>query len=88
MSASQDLVRRVAALAARHARAEARARVRERGVSLRRKILVGAVVIAGWPDGEPPAAWRAALDHYLTRPHDRLLFRLGDAEDRRPYSPP
>jgi hypothetical protein len=70
------LEQRIAALTARRDAVRARERQRERAEDLRRKILVGALVLAQWPNGEPPAEWRRALDQRLTRAHDRRLFRL------------
>ena len=76
MSDLAELERRVAALTARRDALRARARQRERADDLRRKVLVGACVLARWLDGRMPAEWRPVLDTYLTRPHDRRLFGL------------
>jgi hypothetical protein len=70
------LEQRIAALAARRDALKARERKRERAEDLRRKILVGALVLAQWPNGEPPAEWLRVLDQQLTRAHDRALFGL------------
>ena len=59
MSDAEGLERRIAALAARRDALQARFRKRERAEDLRRKILVGAIVVKGWPNGEPPAEWPA-----------------------------
>lgn len=76
MSRLDDLEQRIAALAARRDALRSRQRQRERAADLRRKILVGAVVMKGWPNGEPPAEWRGVLDQHLARTHDRQLFGL------------
>jgi hypothetical protein len=80
----EELERRVAALTARRDAVQARVRRRERADDLRRKVLVGACVLARWPDGGMPDDWRRVLDGYLTRPHDRRLFGLdGQGNDNR-----
>jgi hypothetical protein len=76
VSRADELERRVAMLTARRDGTRARARKRERAQDLRRKILLGALVLSQWKDGEPPAEWREVLNRYLTRPHDRRLFKL------------
>jgi hypothetical protein len=44
----------------------------------RRKILVGAAVIAAIESGKtPPAPFIALLDRFLTRPGDRAVFKTG-----------
>lgn len=76
MDRADELQRRIAALTARRDATRARARKRERAQDLRRKILLGTLVLSQWRSGQPPAEWRAVLDRYLTRPHDRALFAL------------
>jgi hypothetical protein len=68
-------------LKVQHQRKEARARTvalrRARGQELRRKILVGAVVLAKVEEGVfDEAVLRGWLDTALTREDDRLLFGL------------
>jgi hypothetical protein len=51
---------------------------RERASDTRRKILVGALVLAQVENGEHPREnLYSALDRYLTREDDRKLFELG-----------
>jgi hypothetical protein len=76
VSRLDDLERRITALTARRDALRTRERQRERSADLRRKILVGAVVMKGWAHGEPPAEWRGVLDQHLARTHDRQLFGL------------
>ena len=69
-------------LRTRQQRIEARKRAllsrRERAADTRRKILVGAIVLAKVEQGELEAArLRAWLDQALTRKDDRELFGLG-----------
>lgn len=78
MSDLGELERRVAALTARRDAVRARVRRRERADDLRRKVLVGACVLARWPEGGMPDEWRRVLDAFLTRSHDRRLFGLDD----------
>jgi hypothetical protein len=80
VSRADELERRVAMLTARRDAARARDRKGERAQDLRRKIVLGALVLSQWPDHQPTAEWRAVLDHYLTRPHDRRLFGLFEAK--------
>lgn len=50
---------------------------RERAADTRRKILVGALVLAQVENGEQPREnLYSALDRYLTREDDRKLFEL------------
>ena len=50
---------------------------RERAADTRRKILVGALVLAQIENGEHPREnLYSALDRYLTREDDRKLFEL------------
>jgi hypothetical protein len=79
MSDVEGLERRIAALAARRDALRAQTRKRERAEDLRRKIVLGALVMSRWTDGQMPDEWRRALDRYLSRPRDRLLFSLGGA---------
>jgi hypothetical protein len=81
------LEERIAALAARRDAVRARERKRERAQDLRRKILVGALVLARWGTGPVPEDWRRALDQYLARPQDRALFGLAQ-RDRPSAAPP
>jgi hypothetical protein len=68
-------------LKVQHQRREARARTvvsrRARGEELRRKILVGAIVLAKVEEGVlDEAVLRGWLDAALTREDDRALFEL------------
>ena len=72
---------RLKQLKARQQRVEARRRFieakRTRKVDTRRKVLVGAVVLARAEQGHlPEAELRAWLDEALTRDDDRALFEL------------
>ena len=84
----EALERRIAALAARRDALKAQARKRERALELRRKILVGSLVLSRWPTGSVPEEWRRVLDEYLTRPHDRALFALAVAEAEKAHGRP
>jgi len=80
----ETLQERLAHLKARQVRAEARKRAlqsrRERAVDTRRKILVGAIVLARVDQGRTPESdLRQWLDEGLTRKDDRLLFDLTPA---------
>lgn len=57
-------------------RKRSRLREAERKRDTRRKILVGAMVMAKWEEGAVPDQWLNALDGYLSRPRDRELFGL------------
>ena len=75
------LEERLQALKVRQRRIEGRRRAldsqRERRQDTRRKILVGALILAQVPRGEyPKEQLRATLDRYLTRPDERALFVL------------
>ena len=77
-----QLEERLRQLKAREQAVEARRRVlesrRARKADTRRKILVGAIVLAKVEQGELEAArLRAWLDQALTRKDDRELFGLG-----------
>jgi hypothetical protein len=68
-------------LKVQHQRKESRARAvaarRARGAELRRKILVGAIVLAKVEEGVlDEAVLRSWLDAALTREDDRALFEL------------
>ncbi|WP_323032628.1 mobilization protein [Paracoccus sp. (in: a-proteobacteria)] len=68
---------------ARKQKIEARKRAAEqkrtRAEDTRRKVLVGAAILAKVERGEWPADKLAAMmDGYLTRPADRALFSLSD----------
>jgi hypothetical protein len=67
---------RIEALTARRELLRAREKRQARADDTRRKILLGACLLAGWADGVLPEEWRARLDRYLTRPRDRELFGL------------
>ena len=61
----------------REARARSTASKRARGAELRRKILVGAVLLAKVEAGEfDVTVLRRWMDAALTRPEDRELFEL------------
>lgn len=75
------LQERLKQLQTQQQRAAARERTiasrRERKADTRRKILVGAIVLARVEQKRlPPAELRAWLDEALTRPDDRALFDL------------
>jgi chromosome segregation ATPase len=77
----ETLQTRLAQLKNRQSRVEARRRAlnsrRERAADTRRKILVGAIVLARVAQGRIAAAdLRQWLDEALTRTDDRRLFRL------------
>jgi hypothetical protein len=64
-------------LAARIQSLEAAEKTRERKKDVRRKILLGALVLERLGQGDPRAqSLKAELDGYLTRDHDRALFEL------------
>jgi hypothetical protein len=79
-STPATLEERIAALSARREAVRARVRKRERADDLRRKVLVGALVLARWPEGRMPEEWRRALGAYLIRPRDRRLFGLAERD--------
>jgi hypothetical protein len=77
----EALETRLKQLKVQHQRREARARTvaarRARGQELRRKILVGAIVLAKVEEGVlDEAVLRGWLDAALTREDDRALFEL------------
>jgi hypothetical protein len=77
----EALETRLRQLKVQHQRREARARTvaarRARGAELRRKILVGAIVLAKVEEGVlDEAVLRGWLDAALTREDDRALFEL------------
>jgi hypothetical protein len=77
----EALETRLKQLKVQHQRREARARTvasrRARGEELRRKILVGAIVLAKVQEGVFDAAMlQGWLDAALTRADDRALFEL------------
>jgi hypothetical protein len=84
----EALDRRIAALAAQRDALTARERQRARVADLRRKILVGALVLSRWPAGAVPEEWRQALDAYLTRSHDRALFGFEAAGSEKAHERP
>lgn len=56
---------------------EAAEKTRERKKDVSRKILLGALVLEKLKQGDPVAErFKAELDGYLTRDHDRALFEL------------
>lgn len=87
-AARQQIEQRRARLEA----SEARLRKREERGELRKKILVGAWLfsrlgsnVASWP-----SEYVAALDAFVTRPHDRRTLGFGDSPDaafNEPQSP-
>ncbi len=88
----ETLEERLRALKARQNRSAARQRTltsrRERKEDTRRKILLGAWVLAQVERGElSRERLNAALDRFLTRPDDRALFALRAAPER-PAVPP
>jgi septal ring factor EnvC (AmiA/AmiB activator) len=79
----ETLQQRLQKLKARQQRIAARQRAldskRNRKADTRRKILVGAIVLAKLDQGEfNQAQLRRWLDEALTRPDDRALFDLAD----------
>lgn len=61
---------------------------RKRQDDTRRKVLVGAVILAKVESGEwPESRLRELLDKTLTRPHDRELFGLQDLGGAAPNTP-
>jgi len=71
---------------ARKQQLEARKRAidskKNRANDTRRKILVGAAILAKVEQGEwPKARLLEMMDPFLTRPDDRALFGLGDKQD-------
>lgn len=81
----EALETRLRQLKVQHQRREARARTvaarRARGAELRRKILVGAIVLAKVEEGVlDEAVLRGWLDAALTREDDRALFELAQIE--------
>jgi hypothetical protein len=75
------LEERLRRLKSRHVRVEARRRTlesrRSRREDTRRKILVGAIVLAKIDQGGlPGSVLQEWLDHALTRQEDRVLFAL------------
>ncbi len=83
-----SLSTQIAQLQARLQKIEARKRDLKTKADNRRKILVGAAVLAMVDRGEwSQADLTMVLDRYLTRPQDRALFDLG-ALDSAPAEPP
>ncbi len=63
--------------------AEAAEKTRERKKDVRRKILLGALVLERLRQGDPRAeSLRAGLDGYLTRDNDRALFELSPLPEK------
>ena len=72
---------------------EAAEKTRERKKDVRRKILLGALVLERLRQGDPRAeSLKAELGGYLTRNNDRALFDLSPLPEkkvkRRPQKPP
>jgi hypothetical protein len=66
----------------REARARTTATKRARGEELRRKILAGAVLLAKVEAGEfEEETLKRWMEKALTRPEDRVLFGLGNANE-------
>lgn len=82
ITALQDKLKQLKALEQKAvARERAQNSARERKNDTRRKILVGAIVLARVEQGRlPQAELRAWLDEALTRPDDRALFDLPAGE--------
>jgi hypothetical protein len=83
----QALDERLARLRAERLRLAARVSQSERKRDTRRKILIGAAVLAAVEHGGVPAFDRQRdllqwLDTRLTRPHDRAVFDLPRSETR------
>ncbi len=84
----ESITAKIAQLQARRQKIEARKRTLNSKSDTRRKILVGAAVLAMVDRGEwSEAEMLARLDQYLTRPDDRALFGL-PALDSAPAEPP
>jgi hypothetical protein len=80
----QALDERLSRLRAERIRLAARVSQSERKRDTRRKILIGAAVLAAVDHGGVPAldtqrALLRWLDDQLTRPHDRAVFDFGEA---------
>ena len=89
----ERLEKRRAQLDARIQRRRALERKGKRKRDTRRKILIGAIVLAeewdGWQEGDPlPAGWRDRLDRALDRDHDRSVFGLPPRPSHPPESEP
>lgn len=67
---------RLAAAEAQAARARTQIRKQERSSDLRRKILIGAMMLDQAQTPEASARLRQLIDRYLTRDIDRALFDL------------
>lgn len=77
----QRLLEKEAQLKAQIQQAKAAERTLEKKKDTRRKILIGAAVMARVEHGEwPEADLRMMMDGFLTRPNERALFDLDEAE--------
>jgi hypothetical protein len=88
----QSIDDRLARLRAERSRLAARASVSERKRDTRRKILIGAAVVAAVQNEGVPAlrtldALTRWMDTRLTRPHDRAVFDLPSPESPEPRRP-
>jgi hypothetical protein len=78
-----ELKKKQEQLAARIQLLEAAEKTRERKKDVRRKILLGALVLERLRQGDPKAeSLRAELDGYLTRDNDRALFELSPLPEK------
>ena len=78
----QRLLEKEAQLKAQIQQAKAAERTLEKKKDTRRKILIGAAVMARVNSGEwPEADLRMMMDGFLTRPNERELFDLDAAEE-------
>jgi hypothetical protein len=75
-AAVESLRQRAQKARARLDLAESKLRKREKSEDLRRKILLGAWLLAKFDDGRRalPEAWATDLSSWLSRPADRALF--------------
>ena len=78
----QRLLEKEAQLKAQIQQAKAAERTLERKKDTRRKILIGAAVMARVDVGDwPMADLLSMMDGFLTRPNERALFDLDEAEE-------
>ena len=79
----EKLLEKEAQLKAQIQQAKAAERTLEKKRDTRRKILIGAAVMARVQSGEwPEADLKMMMDGFLTRLHERVLFDLDDVSDR------
>ena len=77
----QRLLKKEAQIKAQIQQAKAAERTLEKKRDTRRKILIGAAVMARVNAGEwPESDLRMMMDGFLTRPNERALFDLDEAE--------